>query len=560
MNKWIDEQLKKGYIHPSQSPQVSPFFYVAKKEKGEHLSNKEEMREHIKHVLQWLKENDLFLKLEKCKFVAKEVEFLGMIVKEGKIMMDPVKLAGISKWPEPKTVKQVRSFLGFAGFYRKFIGNYAEIMAPLTNLTKKLVPFRWDAECQKAFDTAKEKFLEEPVLVMPDPVKPFILETDASNWAAGAVLKQRGSDGELHPCGYISHRLSDAEQKYQVYDRELLAIKKAFETWRHLLKGSPHTIIIHCDHKNLSYYKHPQKMTARQSRWWQEISEFDIKLEHVPGSKLIQADALSRRPDHINEEEAKAKEIPQTMIPKDMVIAVLNTSWSDQITELIPNDKFANVIINGLKHGKMPIRSKFTDWKIDDGIIRHQGRIYVPQNEELRHDIIKSHHDPVVMGHPGRLKTLELIRRDYYWPGMTTTVSKWVEGCALCQQMKVNTHPTAPGLMPIKSHATRPFEQVSMDFITDLPPVDGFDSVLTVVDQGLTKGVIFIPCKKTFTAMDTANSYINDVYKRFGLPTTLISDRGPQFSSKVFQEICKIFGINHRMSTVFHPQTDGESE
>ena len=143
---------------------------------------------------------------------------------------------------------------------------------------------------------------------------------------------------------------------------------------------------------------------------------------------------------------------------------------------------------------------------------------------------------------------------------MTTTVSKWVEGCALCQQMKVNTHPTAPSLMPIKSHATPPFEQASMDFITDLPPVDGFDSVLTVVDQGLTKGVIFIPCKKTFTTMDTANSYINDVYKRFGLPTTLISDRGPQFSSKVFQEICKIFGINHRMSTVFHPQTDGELE
>ena len=164
------------------------------------------------------------------------------------------------------------------------------------------------------------------------------------------------------------------------------------------------------------------------------------------------------------------------------------------------------------------------------------------------------------MGHPGRLKTLELVRQDYYWPGMTSTISKWVEGCALCQQMKINTHPTTPGIMPIKSHATRPFEQVSMDFITDLPAVDGFDSVLTVVDQGLTKGIVFIPCKKSFTAMDTANSYINDVHKRYGLPTTLISDRGPQFTSKVFEEICKIFGIDHQKSTAFHPQTDGESE
>jgi len=165
------------------------------------------------------------------------------------------------------------------------------------------------------------------------------------------------------------------------------------------------------------------------------------------------------------------------------------------------------------------------------------------------------------MGHPGHLKTLELVHQDYYWPGMTTTISKWVKGCALCQQMKVNMHPTTPGIMPIKSHTTCPFEQVSMDFITDLlPPVDGFDSVLTVVDQGLTKGVIFIPCKKSFTAMDTANSYINDIYQHYGLPTTLISDGGLQFTSKVFEEICKIFSIDHRKSTMFHPQTDRESE
>lgn len=396
-------------------------------------SSEEETRERTKKVLQRLAKNNLFLKLEKCKFAMKEVEFLGMIVKEGQIMMDPVKLAGISKWPKPKTIKQVRSFLGFANFYRKFIGNYAEVVALLTKLTKKTVPFQWDAECQRAFDTLKEKFLEEPVLIMPDPMKLFILETDASDWAVGTVLRQRGSDGELHPCGYISHRLSDTEQRYQVYDRELLAIKKAFETWKHLLKGSLHMIIVHCDHKNLSYYKHPQKMTARQSCWWQEITKFDIKLEHVPGSKLIQANVLSRRSDHINKEEAKAKEIPQTMITDNMIIAAINTSWADQIIELLPTDKFANVITKGLKDRKMPLSSKFSDWKIDDDIIHYQGCVYVPQNETLHHDIICSHHDPVIMGHPGHLKTLELVRRDYYWPGMTTTISKWVEGCALCQ-------------------------------------------------------------------------------------------------------------------------------
>ncbi len=150
-------------------------------------------------------------------------------------------------------------------------------------------------------------------------------------------------------------------------------------------------------------------MTARQSCWWQEISEYDIKLEHVPGSKLIQADALSRCPDHVNEEEAKAKIVKQTMIMEDMVIAAINTSWADKITELLPTDKFAKIIFDGLKHGSLPLQSKFSAWKIDNNIICYHGCIYVPQNEELRHEIIKSHHDPIIMGHPGHLKTLELV-------------------------------------------------------------------------------------------------------------------------------------------------------
>jgi hypothetical protein len=177
--------------------------------------------------------------------------------------------------------------------------------------------------------------------------------------------------------------------------------------------------------------------------------------------------------------------------------------------------------------------------KLDNNVIHYQGCIYVPEDKELQNEIIKSHHNPVVMGHPGHLKTLELIHRDYYWPSMMTNVSKWIEGCMLCQQMKVNTHPTAPGIMPIKTPCNCPFEQVSMDFITDLPIIDGFDSVLTMVDQGLTKGVIFIPCKKTFTVMDTANSYVNNVYKQFGLPTTLSLIEDPNSPLKFLKKSAK---------------------
>ena len=151
-------------------------------------------------------------------------------------------------------------------------------------------------------------------------------------------------------------------------------------------------------------------MTARQSRWWQEIMEYDIKLEHVPGAKLVQADALSRRPDHVREEEAKAKAVPQTMITPEMIIKSINLSWADQIQSLTKTDDFALLIINGLKLRKLPVRSKFTEWTYEDGILRYQGKTYIPANDDLRHEIIKFHHNLPIMGHPGHQKTLELIK------------------------------------------------------------------------------------------------------------------------------------------------------
>jgi hypothetical protein len=174
-------------------------------------NSKEELKQRTRRVLKRLHDKDLFLKLEKCKFAQTEIEFLGLIISEGQVRMDAAKLAGIKSWPAPKTVKQVRSFLGFANFYRKFIGHYAEITKPLTNLTRKDLKFEWTDECNKAFNELKERFLEEPILRMPDTTKQFVLETDASKWATGAVLKQLGDDGELHPCGYISHTFTPAE-------------------------------------------------------------------------------------------------------------------------------------------------------------------------------------------------------------------------------------------------------------------------------------------------------------------------------------------------------------
>ena len=163
-----------------------------------------------------------------------------MIIEEGKITMDPIKLGGIRDWPIPTTVKQVQSFLGFGNFYRRFIAHYSDLARPLIDLTKKDKTFEWTTKCQTAFDILKKRFTEEPVLMMPDHSKPFQIESDASKVATGAVLTQLDSNGNRHPCAFLSKTLSPTKRNYEIYDRELLGIVRALDEWRHYIQGSPH--------------------------------------------------------------------------------------------------------------------------------------------------------------------------------------------------------------------------------------------------------------------------------------------------------------------------------
>jgi hypothetical protein len=174
--------------------------------------------------------------------------------------MDPTKLSGLRDWPIPRTVKQVRSFLGFGNFYRKFIKGYSDLAKPLNQLLQKNIPFNWTSETQKAFDLLKKKFTEEPILMMPDLDRPFQIESDASKYASGAVLTQMDSAGKRHPVCFLSKTFNPTERRYEVYDRELLGIMRALREWRHYLYGSPHQTLIYSDHLNLLYFRKPQKL------------------------------------------------------------------------------------------------------------------------------------------------------------------------------------------------------------------------------------------------------------------------------------------------------------
>lgn len=514
-------------------------------------------QKRTERILQRLRTHDLFLKPEKCVFETQEVEFLGLIVKPNQLEMDPGKLKGIRDWPAPTTVKGVRAFLGFGNFYRKFISKFSDLARPLNDLTRKDVTWNWTTECQTAFDDLKNRFITAPVLIMPDKTKQFQIESDASKFATGAVLRQQDVNGDWHPCSYLSQSFNEAQRNYDIYDRELLGIVRALEAWRHYLEGGPYPVQILSDHKNLTYFRIAQKLNRRQARWSSLLSMFDIELHHIAGTKMIQSDVLSRL-IHLNQEISDNE--AQILLPDRLFIHTIDISLKDKITSLTQNDQMIHHILKQLTAEGTLKTADITSWTTKDNMIFYKDRCYVPADQELRREVVKKYHDTRPAGHPGQYQTLVLLRRDYWWPGMAQFVKKYVEGCALCQQNKINTHPTVPPMNPIKAQSKLPFQVVTTDFITDLPLSNGYDSCWIVVDHNATKGIVILPCSKEIDAEGTAKLYHKGPYRRFGLPEVMISDRGPQFASKVMQELTKLLGIKSKLSTAYHPQTDGQTE
>jgi hypothetical protein len=258
--------------------------------------NMEEHREIVKRVLKILQENKLFLKPEKCKFERTEIEYLGVIISHNSMKMDPVKIAGIMEWPEPKNLKQTQVFLGFINFYRRFVRGYSEIAKLLTRLTGK-EGWRWGAEQKEAFQKLKNRIAEDIVLALPTDEGKFQLAADASDGATGAVLEQE-QEGEWCPVAFQSHGLNDTEWNYKIYGKDMLAIMLALDEYRQLLMGARQTFEIWTDHQNLEYFKKPQTLNWRQAQWITELSKYDFSLKHQPRALNQMADLLSQRSDH----------------------------------------------------------------------------------------------------------------------------------------------------------------------------------------------------------------------------------------------------------------------
>ena len=482
--------------------------------------------QHVRQVLQRLLKNHLFVKPEKCEFHVTEVAFLGFIIKQGQVLMDSRKTQAVQNWPVPKTVKEVQQFLGFANFYRRFIRGFSSVAAPISALTKKeAAPFEWTPDADQAFRRLKERFSSAPILTVPDPSLPFIVEVDASSVGIGAVLSQRSTDGKVHPCAFLSHRLSPTETRYDVGDRELLAVKMALEEWRHWLEGAQHPFLVWTDHRNLEYLQQAKRLNPRQARWALFFGRFDFTLSYRPGSKNGKPDALSRQ--------------------------FLTNNREGDIGPIIPPKR----IVAPVRWGIETVVRRALQQDPDPGPAP-DGKLFVPGR--ARSEVLQWGHSSHLTAHPGARRTLEFLKRRFWWPEMEKEVKDFVAACATCVRSKDIRQRPQGLLLPLQT-PSRPWSHLSMDFVTGLPVSEGNSAILVIVDR-FSKACRLIPLPKLPSALDTAKLVFLHVFRVFGLPQDIVSDRGPQFSSRVWQAICRLIGATASLSSGFHPQSNGQTE
>jgi transposase InsO family protein len=478
------------------------------------------------------------------------------------------KVRAIVDWPAPKNVTHVRAFLGTAGYYRKFIRDFSAIAAPLSDLTKEGKSFEWSAATEAAFQKLKTALAKEPILVLPDPNVPYVVNTDASGFATGAVLQQDQGRG-LQPIAFLSKKMLDAETRYPVHEQELLAVIHALTTWRHYLLGSRFKVIVRTDHKSLQHFKTQPQLSGRQSRWKDVIADFDFDIEYILGKENVVADGLSRRPDHqvvrMHSSDLLVAGAAESLTADPAVhrLSAVQTraaTWSaavrleQELRDAAQADpKYVELLAqpSELLHRR--------GLRVSKGLLLHGVRVYVPSDAKLKTSILAECHDAKLSGHLGSQKTLDQVQRRFYWPGMEAEVKSYVTSCDACQRNKPSQQKKMGLLQPLPV-PDRPWQWVSMDLITALPKTrSGYDAIVVFVCR-LTKMKHYVPAVTALSAPRLAALFVREVVRLHGVPERILSDRDPRFTAHFWRELWRLLGTLLTMSTAYHPQTDGQTE
>ena len=456
---------------------------------------------------------------------------------------------------------------------------------------------------KQAFTELKQTFLKAPILHHFDPECHIQIETDASGYAIGGVFSQLTSDdlGRWHPVAFFSQKMIPAETRYETHDGELLAIVEAFKTWRHYLEGSRHEVLVLTDHNNLRRFMDTKSLSSRQVRWAQKLSRYHFRIDYCQGKANKAADALSRYPQR-NADEEDALQAENVRILHRLQSSLSNASLSGLSTsaELSPLHRVLICGTHALPHlrqfwetfqaelgaegpyrvsiGAMRLRlSELQEnnkeaialrigglpegWEDVKGVLQYQGLPYVP--EIIHSEVISRHHNNPLTEYFGIDKTRKLVGRKYYWPSLRRDVESYVRGCDVCLASKAVRHKPYGDLqsLPVPTHR---WKDLSIDFVTGLPlsadwTGDSYDSILVIVDR-LTKMVHYEPVKVTIDAPGLAEVILDVVVCHHGLPDSIVTNRSSLFTSKFWSSLCYFLDIKQRLSTTFHPQTDGQTE
>lgn len=551
-------------MHQSFREQLDHFVIVFLDDILIYSKTLEEHERHVRKVLEILRKEKLYAKESKCELFKTEVEFLGHIVGRDGVRMMEDKVKAVQDWPTPTRVTHVRAFLGMAGYYRKFVKDFSKIAAPLSDLTKETVKFEWAHAQEEAFRRLKDAISKGPVLILPDPNLPYVVNTDASGFAIGAVLQQDQGQG-LQPIAFLSKKMLDAETRYPVHEQELLSIIHALSTWRHYLLGSSFKVRVLTDHRSLQHFKTQPLLSARQSRWKDVIANYDFDIEYIEGVKNVVADGLSRRADH----QLHSSELlsllggrsgpaePAAAAPTPPVVRSRISAATELLADLHESSKRDAEYLRWLKAKSVDLARE--QLRVEHGFLYKGDRLYIPSDDALKTRILHECHDAPTGGHLGKDKTMEQVKRRFYWPRMDDEVHKYVTGCDACQRNKPS-HQAKMGLHQPLPVPRWPWQQVSLDLITGLPrSKSGFDAIVVFVCK-LTKMVHYVATITAVTAPQLATLFMREVCRLHGLPESILSDRDPRFTAHFWRALWEQLGTKLTMSTAYHPQTDGQTE
>lgn len=510
----------------------------------------EEGVQRLQRLFKAIEEVGLTLRMDKCVFLSERIKFLGHNVSSEGIEPGDGKVAAIRDFPPPTNIHEVRRFLGLTGFFRKFVQNYARIAKPLTELTKTVdsPPYVWGKQQIAAFQALKECLCNEPVLCLYDTTHNHEVHTDASSSGLAGVLLQQETDNNLHPVFYFSRHCSPAEAKYASHELEVLAIVESLERFRVYLLGKKFRVVTDC--AAVATTKTTKPLVPRIARWWLKLQEFDFELSHRPGTQLAHVDAMSRAPVE------PARDDLQVVTEQLMRIDISQTDWI--VTMQLQDENLQRIvdILNGKSHSKDERQLKTVYELKNNRLYRNvDGRLRWVVPNAVRWRVVKSAHDD--RGHFGLEKTVDYLRREFWFAGMRNYVQKYLQACFVCSVNKKSTG-ASEGEMHMTKTVPTPFRTIHIDHLGPFPKSSKGNAYVIAVVDSFSKYVVVKATRSTDTR--GVVNLLNEMTMFFGLPARIVSDRGTAFTSKQFNEYCQRNAIQHVKNAVRTPRANGQVE